>query len=475
MNVNIRIPSPLRRYTDNQAAVTVDLDESTVSSALDSLLKSHSELGRHLYDDDGTLRSFVNIYLNNEDVRFADGLDTIMNEGDELSIIPAIAGGVPVTLDNWEIMRYSRHLIMPEVNIDGQQKLKASSVLLIGAGGLGSPSLLYLAAAGIGRIGIVDFDVVDDSNLQRQVLFGTSDIGSPKLEAAEKRLKDLNPRLEIETYNERLSSENAREIISKYDVVVDGTDNFPTRYLVNDACVLEGKPNVYGSIFRFDGQVSVFSHDGGPCYRCLYSEPPPPGLVPSCAEGGVLGVLPGIVGTMQATEAIKLIVGMGESLSGKLLLVDALSMEFRKLKVKKNPECKICSENPEITELIDYEDFCGVVPQSEEDADKISQITPIELKERMDKGDNLVLLDIREEIETRICKIEGSVHIPMQEIPSRLSELEMHSDLIIYCKSGERSYAVSEFLKKSGFSRVANLYGGTLAWSETVDPTMPKY
>jgi len=428
-----------------------------------------------LYDEEGTLRSFVNIYLNNEDVRFADGLDTTLNDNDELSIIPAIAGGTPVQLDNWEIMRYSRHLIMPEVNIDGQEKLKSSSVLLIGAGGLGSPSLLYLAAAGIGRIGIVDFDVVDDSNLQRQVLYGTSDIGKPKLEAAERRLKDLNPRLEIDSYNERLSSENARELIAKYDVVVDGTDNFPTRYLVNDACVLEGKPNVYGSIFRFDGQVSVFNYEGGPCYRCLYSEPPPPGLVPSCAEGGVLGVLPGIIGTMQATEAIKLIVGIGESLSGKLLLVDALSMEFRKLNIKKNPECKICSDNPEITELIDYDDFCGVVTDPDENSDTINQITPIELKKRMDEGENLVLLDIREEIETRICQIEGSVHIPMQEIPSRLSELEMHSDIIIYCKSGERSYSVTNFLKKSGFKRVTNLYGGTLAWSETVDPTMPKY
>ena len=474
MNVDIRIPSPLRRYTDNQARLSVMIDEPTVSSALESLLKKHKELKRHLYDDDGTLRSFVNIYLNNEDVRFGDGLDSNLKEGDELSIIPAIAGGVPATLDNWEISRYSRHLIMPEVNIDGQEKLKASSVLLIGVGGLGCPSSLYLAAAGVGRMGIIDFDVVDDSNLQRQVLYGTSDIGTPKLEAAEKRLKDLNPRLEVELYRERLTSENAREIISKYDVVVDGTDNFPTRYLVNDACVLEGKPNVYGSIFRFDGQVSVFNHDGGPCYRCLYSEPPPPGLVPSCAEGGVLGVLPGIVGTMQATEAIKLIVGIGESLSGKLLLIDALSMDFRKLNIKKNPDCKICGDNPELTELIDYEDFCGVTPQ-EEDSDKISSITPVDLKARLDNGDNLVLLDIREEIETKICQIEGSVHIPMQEIPSRLSELDMHSDLIIYCKMGERSYAVANFLKKSGFSRVANLYGGTLAWSETVDPSMPKY
>ncbi|MCH8271945.1 MAG: molybdopterin-synthase adenylyltransferase MoeB [Candidatus Marinimicrobia bacterium] len=475
MNVDIRIPSPLRRYTDNQARLSVMIDEPTVSSALESLLKKHKELKRHLYDDDGTLRSFVNIYLNNEDVRFGDGLDSNLKEGDELSIIPAIAGGVQAALDNWEISRYSRHLIMPEVNIGGQQKLKASSVLLIGIGGLGCPSSLYLAAAGVGRMGIIDFDVVDDSNLQRQVLFGTSDIGTPKLEAAEKRLKDLNPRLEVELYRERLTSENAREIISKYDVVVDGTDNFPTRYLVNDACVLEGKPNVYGSIFRFDGQVSVFNHDGGPCYRCLYSEPPPPGLVPSCAEGGVLGVLPGIIGTMQATEAIKLIVGMGESLSGKLLLIDALSMDFRKLNIKKNPDCKICSDNPELTELIDYEDFCGVTPQEEEGSDNISSITAVDLKARLDSGDNLVLLDIREEVETRICQIEGSVHIPMQEIPSRLSEIDMHSDLIVYCKTGERSHAVANFLKKSGFSRVANLYGGTLAWSETVDPSMPKY
>lgn len=475
MNVNIRIPSPLRRYTNNQSTLSLSIEELSVSAALKALVEEYADLGRHLYDDDGALRSFVNIYLNNEDVRFGDGLDSKLNEGDEISIIPAIAGGTAVTLDNWEIMRYSRHLIMPEVNIEGQQKLKASSVLLIGAGGLGCPAALYLAAAGVGRIGIVDYDVVDESNLQRQVLYGSSDVGKPKLEAAEKRLKDLNPRLEVDSYIERFSSENARSLISKYDVVVDGTDNFPTRYLVNDACVLEGKPNVYGSIFRFDGQVSVFNFEGGPCYRCLYSEPPPPGLVPSCAEGGVLGVLPGIVGTMQATEAIKLIVGIGESLSGKLLLIDALNMDFRKLNIKKNPECKVCSENPELTELIDYDDFCGVEPEIEAEAGEIRQITPVELKEKLDSSDDLLLLDIREEVETRICQIEGSVHIPMQEIPSRLSELDMHRDLVIYCKSGERSFAVASFLKKSGFSRVANLYGGTLAWSETVDPSMPKY
>ena len=341
MKVDIRIPSPLRRYTANQAKVEIELDGNSVAEALDKLVKEFDELKRHLYDDEGSLRNFVNIYHNSEDVRFTDGLQTKVSEGDELSIIPAIAGGSTVTLDNWEIMRYSRHLIMPEVNIDGQQKLKAASVLLIGAGGLGCPSSLYLAAAGIGKMGIVDFDVVDESNLQRQVLYGTSDVGTPKLEAAEKRLKDLNPRIEIETYAERFSSENARRIISQYDVVVDGTDNFPTRYLVNDACVLEGKPNVYGSIFRFDGQVSVFNYEDGPCYRCLYSEPPPPGLVPSCAEGGVLGVLPGMVGTLQATETMKIIIGMGKSLSGKLLLINALNRDFRKLIIKKNPDCNI--------------------------------------------------------------------------------------------------------------------------------------
>lgn len=475
MKVHIRIPSPLRRYTDNQAKVDIELDGNSVKEALDELVKEFEELKRHLYDEEGSLRNFVNIYNNSEDVRFADGLQTRITEGDELSIIPAIAGGSTVTLDNWEIMRYSRHLIMPEVNMDGQQKLKAASILLIGAGGLGSPSALYLAAAGIGKLGIVDFDVVDESNLQRQILYGTSDVGTPKLEAAEKRLKDLNPRIEIETYAERFSSENARQIISQYDVVVDGTDNFPTRYLVNDACVLEGKPNVYGSIFRFDGQLSVFNFEGGPCYRCLYSEPPPPGLVPSCAEGGVLGVLPGIIGTMQATETMKIIIGMGEILSGKLLLIDALNMDFRKLNIKKNPECKICSENPELTELIDYEDFCGVVESEEDKMEDIKQITPVELKKRIDEGDDILLLDIREEVETKICKIEGSVHIPMQEIPSRLSELDMHRDIVIYCKSGERSSAVTNFLKNSGFSRVANLYGGTLSWADTVDPTMAKY
>jgi len=475
LKVDIRIPSPLRRYTDNQVKVEIELDGNSVAEALDGLVKKFDELKRHLYDEEGLLRNFVNIYHNSEDVRYADGLQTEISDGDELSIIPAIAGGSTVTLDNWEINRYSRHLIMPEVNIDGQQKLKAASVLLIGAGGLGSPSALYLTAAGIGKLGIVDFDIVDESNLQRQVLYGTSDVGTPKLEAAEKRLKDLNPRIEIETYNERFTSENARRIISQYDIVVDGTDNFPTRYLVNDACVLEGKPNVYGSIFRFDGQVSVFNYNGGPCYRCLYSEPPPPGLVPSCAEGGVLGVLPGIVGTMQATETMKVIIGMGEPLSGKLLLIDTLNMDFRKLNIKKNPDCKVCSENPEITELIDYEDFCGIVKSEEDNLEEIKQVTPVDLKKRIDEGEDILLLDIREEIETRICQIEGSVHIPMQEIPSRLSELDMHRDIVVYCKSGERSYAITNFLKDSGYSRVANLDGGILSWADTVDPTTPKY
>ena len=355
MKVHIRIPSPLRRYTGEQAKVEIEFDGNSVVEALDALVKEFEDLKRHLYDEEGSLRNFVNIYNNSEDVRFADGLQTQITEGDELSIIPAIAGGSTVTLDNWEIMRYSRHLIMPEVNIDGQQKLKAASVLLIGAGGLGSPSALYLAAAGIGKLGLVDFDVVDESNLQRQILYGTSDVGTPKLEAAEKRLKDLNPRIEIETYAERFSSENARRIISQYDVVVDGTDNFPTRYLVNDACVLEGKPNVYGSIFRFDGQVSVFNHDDGPCYRCLYPEPPPPGMVPNCQEGGVLGVLAGVIGNLMVVETLKLVLGIGKPLIGKLLIYDALNTEFRTLKLRKDANCPVCGEQPTIKELVDYE------------------------------------------------------------------------------------------------------------------------
>src|SRR5450755_4542157 len=360
----ILIPTPLRQYTGKQD--TVELAGATVGEVLHSLTSQFGDLRRHLYNDEGKLRSFVNVYVNDDDIRYLDKEATQLKDGDTVSIVPSIAGGSagvaapPVTLSKEEILRYSRHLIMPEVGMDGQLKLKNAKVLCIGTGGLGAPLGLYLAAAGVGRIGLVDFDNVDLTNLQRQVLFGTTDVGRPKIEAAADHLRNLNPEIQIDSYETRLTSENALDILKDYDIVVDGTDNFPTRYLVNDACVLLGKPNVYGSIFRFEGQITIFGAPGGPCYRCLYPEPPPPGLVPSCAEGGVLGVLPGIVGSIQAAETLKLILGKGESLVGRLLLFDALAMRFRELKLRKNPECPVCGEHPTITKLIDYAEFCGI-------------------------------------------------------------------------------------------------------------------
>src|SRR6476660_7422859 len=362
----VLLPTPLRPYAGGVSSVQVS--GATVAAALDSLIARHEGLRKHLYDELGKLRSFVNVYKNDEDVRYLGRGETPLADGDALSIIPSIAGGSAappaaaedVTLSNEEIRRYSRHLIMPEVGMEGQKKLKAARVLAVGTGGLGSPLALYLAAAGVGTIGLVDYDVVDDSNLHRQILFTDSDVGRPKLAAAEERLRGVNPYVNIVKYEERLTSENALEIIRGFDIVADGTDNFPTRYLVNDACVLTGKPNVYASIFRFEGQASVFWAEKGPCYRCLYSEPPPPGLVPSCAEGGVLGILPGLLGLIQATETIKLILRSGEPLIGRLLLVDALAMRFRELKLRKNPECVVCGPNPTVTELIDYQQFCGI-------------------------------------------------------------------------------------------------------------------
>ncbi|HYY99339.1 MAG TPA: ubiquitin-like small modifier protein 1, partial [Pyrinomonadaceae bacterium] len=375
MAVTVFIPTALRQFAGDKAEVAVDA--STVGEALDKVTGEHAELRRHLYSEQGALRNFVNVYVNDEDIRHSQKLDTPVKDGDTVSIIPAIAGGAATehevgaskdgasslpTLSNEEIARYSRHLIMPEVGMEGQRRLKAARVLMIGTGGLGAPTGMYLAAAGVGTLGVVDFDVVDASNLQRQIVHGTKDVGRPKIESARDRLSDINPNVKIETYETRLTSENALELFREYDMVVDGTDNFPTRYLVNDACVLTGRPNVYGSIFRFEGQASVFWAERGACYRCLYPEPPPPGLVPSCAEGGVLGVLPGIVGAIQANEAIKLILGGGEPLINRLLLFDAWKLRFRELKLRKDPACPVCSERATITELIDYEEFCGLRP-----------------------------------------------------------------------------------------------------------------
>ena len=483
----ISIPTALRQYAGDQESVAVQGNK--IGEALASLTAQYPELKKHLFDAQGKLRNFVNVYVNDEDIRYQQQEDTAIKEGDEISIIPSIAGGVLTEdklkqvalpeLSKEEVARYSRHLIMPEVGMEGQRKLKAASVLLIGAGGLGSPLGLYLAAAGVGRIGLVDFDVVDHSNLQRQILHGTKDVGRPKLQSAKDRLSDINPHIRIDGYETALRAENALEILKDYDIIIDGTDNFQTRYLANDASVLLGKPNVYGSIFRFDGQASVFyPKAGGPCYRCLYPEPPPPGLVPSCAEGGVLGILPGIIGVIQATEAIKLIIGEGEPLIGRLLLFDALKMKFRELKLRRNPECPLCGENPTITKLIDYEQFCGITPPPAQAPDTSDwEITPAELKEKLDRGEQITIIDVREPHEWQIANLEsyGSKLIPLGQFPSRLNELNSADEIVVHCKMGGRSAKAYEMLKKAGFKKIKNLKGGITAWADQVDRAMPKY
>src|SRR5438876_4718628 len=425
MPVTITIPTPLRQFADGQSEIQIDA--RTAGEALDKLTSTHTELRRHLFNDQNALRNFVNVYVNDEDIRHANGPDTPVKEGDTILIVPSIAGGAVVLdeiagkdtgvpqaempalpmLSNEEVARYSRHLILPEVGMTGQRKLKAASVLMIGTGGLGAPLGMYLAAAGVGRLGLVDFDVVDASNLQRQIIHGTKDVGRPKIASARDRIEDINPHVEIETHDTKLTSANALNLFVNYDVIVDGTDNFPTRYLVNDACVLTGKPNVYGSIFRFEGQASVFWAERGPCYRCLYPEPPPPGLVPSCAEGGVLGVLPGIIGSIQALETIKLILGRGQTLIGRLLLFDALSLKFREVKLRKNPDCPVCGTHPTVTKLIDYEQFCGIRGEEAPAEVTTSEMQVEELKERLDRGDDLYILDVREPHEYQICNIGG--------------------------------------------------------------------
>jgi sulfur-carrier protein adenylyltransferase/sulfurtransferase len=377
-------------------------------------------------------------------------------------------------LSNDEILRYSRHLIMPEVGMEGQQKLKAAKVLCIGAGGLGSPLALYLGAAGVGTIGLVDFDIVDYTNLQRQIIHTTNDVGRKKLDSAADKLKAINPFLNVRTFETKLTSANALELFREFDIIADGTDNFPTRYLVNDACVLTGKPNVYGSIFRFEGQASVFATEQGPCYRCLYPEPPPPGLVPSCAEGGVLGILPGLVGVIQATETIKLILGAGDSLAGRLLLIDALGMKFRELKLRKNPDCPACGQRRTISKLIDYEEFCGIRGQEEPAGNDVPAITVEELKRKLDARADIFVLDVREPHEYQICNLKGYL-IPVGDLPKRVNELDSSREIIAHCRSGVRSAKAVNFLRRSGFKKVYNLTGGILAWADKVDPTMPKY
>src|SRR5580692_2594836 len=385
-----------------------------------------------------------------------------------------------VTLSKEEILRYSRHLIMPEVGMEGQLKLKSASVLLVGAGGLGAPLGMYLAAAGIGKIGLVDFDVVDFTNLQRQVIHGTKDVGRKKIDSAFETMADINPYVTLVRHETALSSENAFEIFKDYDIIVDGTDNFPTRYLVNDACVLLNKPNVYGSIFRFEGQATVFAYEGGPCYRCLYPEPPPPGLVPSCAEGGVLGILPGVIGLIQATETVKLILGIGQTLVGRLLLYDALGMKFRELKLRRNPECPVCGDHRTVTKLIDYHQFCGVpspnqAPAAQENKVNEGDISVIELKAKLDRGDKFVLIDVREPHEYKICNIPGAKLIPLGEFPQHVGEFDPAADIVIHCRSGMRSAKACSVLRTAGFQHVRNVVGGILAWSDQIDPSVPKY
>ena len=382
------------------------------------------------------------------------------------------------SLSKDEILRYSRHLIMPEVGMEGQLKLKAAKVLLVGTGGLGAPMALYLTAAGVGTIGLVDFDVVDYTNLQRQVIHGTSDVGRPKIDSAIDSMREINPFVNVIRHEVALTSENAMDLVKDYDLVADGTDNFPTRYLVNDVCVLLNKPNVYGSIFRFEGQATIFAAEGGPCYRCLYPEPPPPGLVPSCAEGGVLGILPGVIGLIQATEVVKLILGKGETLVGRLMLYDALNMKFRELKLRKSAECPICGPDRTIHELIDYHQFCGVpqhaAPEPETGVTE-NEIEVTALKARFDRGEKVNLIDVRELHEFQICRIPGSTLIPLGELPKRLNELNLADEVVVHCKSGMRSAKAADLLRQSGFKRVLNVKGGILAWSDKVDPNVPKY
>ncbi len=485
MPVTINIPAPLRQFTEGQSQIEVQA--TTAGEALESLSALHTGLRRHLFNDQNGLRNFINVYLNDEDIRHTSGISTPVKDGDTIVIVPSIAGGSVVEneiaealpeLSNEEIMRYSRHLIMPEVGMQGQRRLKASSVLMIGTGGLGAPVGMYLAAAGVGRIGIVDFDVVEQSNLQRQIIHGTKDLGRRKIESARDRLRDINPHIEIETHESRLTSQNALQLFRNYDIIVDGTDNFPTRYLVNDACVLTRKPNIYGSIFRFEGQASVFWAERGACYRCLYPEPPPPGLVPSCAEGGVLGVLPGIVGAIQANETLKVILGAEEILVNRLLLFDAWQMKFREFKLRKDPNCPVCGPQPTITKLIDYEEFCGLraQPSAHPPQSKLDEISATELNARRLRGEPLQIIDVREPHEYEIARIPGTKLIPLGHVVMRMNEIDDSVETVVHCKAGVRSAKAIEALKRAGFTgRLVNLKGGITAWSEEVDPRVAKY
>jgi sulfur-carrier protein adenylyltransferase/sulfurtransferase len=490
MAVSILIPTALRHFAGGKSEVSVQA--KTAGEALNALTHQHKDLRKHLFNDQNALRSFVNVYVNDEDIRHKAGVETPLADGATVTIVPSIAGGSSALasgstaksatgnlpeLTNEEITRYSRHLILPEVGMTGQRKLKNARVLLVGTGGLGAPLGLYLAAAGVGTIGLVDFDTVDASNLQRQIIHGTRDIGRPKIASAKDRLRDVNPHVKVEAFETRLTAKNALEIIKDFDVVADGTDNFPTRYLVNDACVLLGKPNAYGSIFRFEGQASVFWAERGACYRCLYPEPPPPGMVPSCAEGGVLGVLPGLIGSIQANETIKLILGEGEPLVNRLVLFDALKLRFREMKLRKDPKCPLCGQNPTIKELIDYEAFCGVTAATTSaNATPVDEISAVELKRRIDLGQNIQIVDVREPHEFAIARIPNTKLIPLATVTERVHEFDPTLETVVHCKGGVRSAKAIRALKEAGFTgTLINLKGGITAWSNDVDASVPKY
>ncbi|MDR0563996.1 MAG: molybdopterin-synthase adenylyltransferase MoeB [Azoarcus sp.] len=484
MSVTLQIPTALRSFTDRQTEITVE--GRTAGEAILALAQRYPDIRTHLFEADGKLRAFINVYLNGKNIRHTGGLDAPLHDGAALTLVPAIAGGSENPSDSLiapsrlaplsenDLKRYSRHLILPEVGIEGQQRLKAAKVLIVGTGGLGAPLALYLAAAGVGVLGLVDFDKVEASNLQRQIIHSTRDIDRPKTASARDRVLGINPDIKVITHNTRLTSENALEILGQYDIVADGTDNFPTRYLVNDACALLGIPAVYGSIFQFEGQASVFYAKKGPCYRCLYPAPPPPGLVPSCGEGGVLGVLPGVIGSIQANEVIKLIVGGGSSLIGRLLLFDAWRMTFRELSLEKEPDCPLCGQHPSLRKLVDYEQFCGL-SQTQEEA-PVEEITATELKARLDKGDLIQLIDVREPHESVVFKFKDAKAIPFGQLVRRMDEFNPKNDTVFICKVGQRSIYAIRALRNAGYAgRMLNLKDGSNAWAEQVDTHLPRY
>ncbi|MFZ4396306.1 MAG: molybdopterin-synthase adenylyltransferase MoeB [Kiritimatiellia bacterium] len=477
MAITILIPTPLRRYVGGERNVSVEA--GTVGAALTALSQRSPDLQRQLYDAEGRLRHFVNVFVGDRNARELGATleEVTVRDGDVITLVPAIAGGAgDVKLSRDEILRYSRHLIMPEVTIEGQKKLKAAKVLCIGAGGLGSPLTLYLAAAGVGRLGVMDFDTLDLTNIQRQILYSTADVGRPKVEAARERLEALNPEIEIVPHSVHLQSWNVLDLFREYDIIADGTDNFPTRYLVNDACALLGKPNVYASIFRFEGQVAVFDARRGPCYRCLFAEPPPPGMVPSCAEGGVLGVLPGIIGSLQALEVLKLILGIGDPLVGHFVTFDALEFNMRKLTLKKNKECAVCGENPTITAPADYEAFCGIAAvEPDGTPGNVPVISVEEFKRRRDAGETFRLLDVRAPHESRIASIPGSIAAPFEDLHGRLHEFDSKDTFVVYCHKTGRSLDAWQVLRKAGFGRAFVLSGGIDAWAERIDRSLPRY